>query len=120
MRWLRDSHVARQFGWLAMAKIVQGVASLAAALAVARALGPVEFGALSLAIAIASFVAMIAALGLEQIATRELVAAERYYSAGETSDRGDERCHRPASVLPRMTTASNTIFCASFGRRASR
>ena len=76
MRWLRDSHVARQFGWLAMAKIVQGVASLAAALAVARALGPVEFGALSLAIAIASFVAMIAALGLEQIATRELVAAD--------------------------------------------
>ncbi|BCT91746.1 O-unit flippase [Lysobacter helvus] len=76
LRWLRDSQVARQFGWLAMAKIVQGVASLAAALAVARALGPVEFGALSLAIAIASFVAMIAALGLEQIATRELVAAD--------------------------------------------
>ena len=73
-RWLRSSRIASQFGWLAAAKIVQGVAGLVAALAVARALGPAEFGTLSLAIAIASLVAMVAALGLEQIATRELVS----------------------------------------------
>ena len=59
-----------------MAKVVQGVASLAATLAVARALGPSDFGSLSLAIAIASFVALAAALGLEQIATRDLVETD--------------------------------------------
>lgn len=75
LRWLQSSQIASQFGWLAAAKVVQGVASLAAGLVVARALGPSNFGTLSLAIAIASFVAMIAALGLEQIATRELVSA---------------------------------------------
>lgn len=74
LRWIRDSHLAQQFGWLATAKIVQGLASLGATLAVARALGPADFGALSLAIAIASFVALAAALGLEQIATRDLVS----------------------------------------------
>lgn len=67
--------IIQQFGWLAGAKIIQGVASLAAALVVARALGPAGFGTLSLAIAIASFVALLAALGLEQIATRELAAS---------------------------------------------
>lgn len=76
LRWIRGSHLAQQFGWLVMAKIVQGIASLAATLAVARALGPIEFGSLSLAIAIASFVALAAALGLEQIATRDLVSTE--------------------------------------------
>ena len=76
LRWIRGSHLAQQFGWLVMAKIVQGIASLAATLAVARALGPIEFGSLSLAIAIASFVALAAALGLEQIATRDLVTTK--------------------------------------------
>lgn len=55
--------------------MIQGITSLVATLVVARVIGPVEFGSLSLAIAIASFVALIAALGLEQIATRELVAS---------------------------------------------
>jgi PST family polysaccharide transporter len=63
----------KQFGWLAGAKLTQGIVGLLAALAVARALGPAEFGSLSLAIAIASFVSLVSALGLEQIATRELV-----------------------------------------------
>ena len=67
--------IAGQAGWLAAAKIVQGAASILATLAVARHLGPTQFGELSLAIAIASFVATAAALGLEHIASRELSAA---------------------------------------------
>ena len=74
LRHLPASTIVQQFGWLAGAKVIQGVASIIASLVVARVLGPAEFGSLSLAIAIASFVALIAALGLEQIATRELVA----------------------------------------------
>lgn len=66
--------VLSQFGWLAGAKLVQGVSSLVATLAIARALGPAEYGSLSLAIAVATFVTVLAALGLEQVATRELVS----------------------------------------------
>lgn len=69
---MRASHILRQTGWLAVAKIVQGAASLIASLIVARKLGPESFGELSLAISIASFAAAAASLGLEQIATREL------------------------------------------------
>lgn len=75
LRRLPEQSIVGQFGWLAGAKIIQGIASLLATLVVARALGPADFGSLSLAIAIASFVALAAALGLEQIATRELVAS---------------------------------------------
>lgn len=69
---MSSSTILQQAGWLAAAKIVQGVASILATLAVARHLGPTRFGDLSLAVATASFVATAAALGLEQIATREL------------------------------------------------
>lgn len=72
LRGLRSSHILQQAGWLAAAKIVQGVASVAASLAIARHLGPASFGELSLAIAVANFVAIGASLGLEHIATREL------------------------------------------------
>lgn len=78
---LRASHVLHQAGWLATAKIVQGVASVVASLAIARHLGPMAFGELSLAIALANFVAIIASLGLEHIATRELTLD------GERADR---------------------------------
>jgi O-antigen/teichoic acid export membrane protein len=71
-RQIRTSQVLNQVSWLAVAKIVQGVASLVASLVVARALGPKSFGELSLAISIASFVATAASLGLEHIAMREL------------------------------------------------
>lgn len=67
-----SSRVLQQAGWLAMAKIVQGLCSVAATFVVARHLGPADYGSLSLAAAIASFVATTAALGLEHIATREL------------------------------------------------
>ncbi|WP_266169826.1 flippase [Dyella subtropica] len=66
------SRILQQAGWLATAKIVQGIASMAASLAIARHLGPSAFGQLSLAIASATFVATAASLGLEHIATREL------------------------------------------------
>jgi PST family polysaccharide transporter len=72
---LSSSRILRQAGWLAAAKIVQGVASVLATLAIARHLGPIVFGELSLAIAAASFVGTAAALGLEQVATRELSSA---------------------------------------------
>lgn len=73
--WLRESPIARQFGWLAIAKVTQGVSSLAAGVAIARSLGPDRYGLLSLVVAVASLVSMAASLGLEQIATRELAAA---------------------------------------------
>jgi polysaccharide transporter, PST family len=66
------SRILQQAGWLAIAKIVQGVASILATFVIARTLGPTVFGELSLAIAAASFIAAAATLGLEQIATREL------------------------------------------------
>lgn len=66
------SVILQQAGWLAVAKIVQGLAGVLATLAIARSLGPTIFGELSLAIAAASFIAAAATLGLEQIATREL------------------------------------------------
>lgn len=75
LRSLASSNILRQAGWLAGAKIVQGAASIAATLAVARHLGPTTFGLLSLASAIALFVGSAASLGLEQIATRELSTA---------------------------------------------
>ncbi|MEO7478182.1 MAG: flippase [Lysobacteraceae bacterium] len=71
---LSSSQILRQAGWLAVAKIVQGIASILATFAVARHLGPAMFGELSLSIAVASLVATAAALGLEQIATRELAS----------------------------------------------
>jgi len=70
------SPILQQAGWLAVAKITQGVASIVASLVIARHLGPTGFGQLSLAIAIASFVGMMASLGLEHIATRELAMDE--------------------------------------------
>jgi O-antigen/teichoic acid export membrane protein len=70
---LASLQIVTQAGWLAVAKVVQGCASIAAAFVIARNLGPALFGQLSLAIAAASFVAAAATLGLEQIATRELV-----------------------------------------------
>lgn len=70
------SRTVQQAGWLAVAKIVQGLASILAMLVIARSLGPTVFGELSLAIAVASFVAAAATLGLEQIATRELTLNE--------------------------------------------
>lgn len=73
--WLRSSLVARQFGWLVSAKVAQGISSLVAGVAVARSLGPQHYGVLSLAIAAASLVGVVASLGLEQIATREFVAS---------------------------------------------
>jgi O-antigen/teichoic acid export membrane protein len=76
LRSLASSSILRQAGWLAAAKIVQGAASIAATLAVARHLGPATFGLLSLASAIALFVGSAAALGLEHIATRELSTAD--------------------------------------------
>jgi PST family polysaccharide transporter len=79
---LSSSRILRQAGWLAVAKIVQGLASILATFAVARHLGPTVFGELSLAIAVASFVATAAALGLEQIATRELASVASTGSGG--------------------------------------
>jgi PST family polysaccharide transporter len=75
LRLLPSTNILQQAGWLAAAKIVQGVASITATLAVARHLGPTTFGLLSLASAIALFVGSSASLGLEQIATRELSTA---------------------------------------------
>lgn len=72
---LAGSRLLQQAGWLAAAKIAQGTCSLLATFAVARHLGPVVFGQLSLAIAMASVVGSAAALGLEQIATREIAAS---------------------------------------------
>lgn len=72
LRSLSSSNILRQAGWLAAAKIVQGVASIAATVVVARHLGPSTFGVLSLACATAVFVGSIANLGLEHIAIREL------------------------------------------------
>jgi O-antigen/teichoic acid export membrane protein len=71
------SQTFQQAGWLAVAKIVQGLASILAMFVIARSLGPTVFGELSLAIAMASFVAAAATLGLEQIATRELTLDEQ-------------------------------------------
>jgi O-antigen/teichoic acid export membrane protein len=73
--------ILSQAGWLAAAKIVQGVAGILSTLVVARHLGPTVFGELSLAIATASFVAAAATLGLEQIATREMAATGTRASA---------------------------------------
>lgn len=72
---LPSSRLARETGWLIVAKLVQGLCSFLATLAVARHLGPGAFGELSLAIATASLVGAIAALGLEHIASRELSGA---------------------------------------------
>jgi O-antigen/teichoic acid export membrane protein len=69
---LTSSRILQQAGWLAIAKIVQGLTSVLVTFVVARHLGPKEFGELSLAIAVAAFIAAAAALGLENIATREL------------------------------------------------
>lgn len=76
LRMPHSTSILQQAGWLAVAKIVQGIASVAATLAVARHLGPAAFGLLSLASAIALFVGSAASLGLEQIATRELSTAD--------------------------------------------
>lgn len=73
-RFLSSTRIVQQAGWLAGAKIIQGVAGILATFAVARHLGPGVFGQLSLAIAVASFVATAATLGLEHIATRELAS----------------------------------------------
>lgn len=78
LRTISSSQMLQQAGWLAIAKIVQGVASVLATFIVARHLGPTAFGQLSLAIAAASFVAAAATLGLEQIATRELALDESH------------------------------------------
>lgn len=75
-RALSSSRILQQAGWLAIAKVVQGLASVLATFVVARSLGPTAFGELSLATAVASFVAATATLGLEQIATRELTSDE--------------------------------------------
>ena len=74
-REISSSEIFQQAGWLAFAKIAQGVGNVVATLAIARHLGPAHFGQLSLAIAVSSFVAGAATLGLEQIATRELASA---------------------------------------------
>lgn len=98
-RSLVSSHIFRQAGWLAVAKIVQGVANVGAMLAVARHLGPTAFGLLSLAAAIATFVSSIASLGLEHIASRELSTA-------------DPSAHAPIlSVLRRMRVAGALLGC---------
>ena len=98
LRHLPTAVIVRQFGWLAGAKVIQGIASLVAAFVVARALGPAEFGSLSLAIATASFVALAAALGLEQIATRELVTVA-------------DAPTRTLALLRRMRLAGAAIGC---------
>ncbi|EIL91045.1 oligosaccharide flippase family protein [Rhodanobacter spathiphylli] len=99
LRLLPSTNILRQAGWLAVAKIVQGVASIAATLAVARHLGPAEFGLLSLASAIALFVGSAASLGLEQIATRELSTADPFR-------------HPPMlSVLRRMRVIGALLGC---------
>lgn len=72
LRELLRSGIARQTGWLAVAKLIQGLTSILATFVVARHLGPGNFGELSLAIAIASIVAIGASLGLEHIVTRDL------------------------------------------------
>ena len=74
IRLLSSTRILQQAGWLAGAKITQGIAGILATFAVARHLGPGVFGQLSLAIAVASFVATAATLGLEHIATRELAS----------------------------------------------
>lgn len=74
VRELLRSRIARETGWLAVAKLVQGVTSILATFVVARYLGPRAFGELSLAMAIASIIATGTALGLEHIVTRELAS----------------------------------------------
>jgi len=59
-----------------MAKLVQGVCSILATFFIARHLGPTTFGELSLAIAAASMVGAAGALGLEQVATREMASEQ--------------------------------------------
>ena len=75
LRTLTTSRILQQAGWLAAAKIIQGACSILATFVIARHLGPMAFGQLSLAIAISSVVGSAAALGLEQIATREISAS---------------------------------------------
>src|SRR5690606_32348051 len=76
IRKLSSSRILQQAGWLAMAKLVQGVCSILATFFIARHLGPTTFGELSLAIAAASMVGAAGALGLEQVATREMASEQ--------------------------------------------
>jgi O-antigen/teichoic acid export membrane protein len=71
-----NSRLASEAGWLEVAKLVQGVCSLAATFVVARYLGPGAYGELSLAIATLALLSAIGTLGLEHIASRELSAGE--------------------------------------------
>ena len=75
IRMFGASTILQQAAWLAAAKIVQGICSILVTLLVARHLGPSTFGDLSVAIAAASMVATAGALGLEQVATREIAKA---------------------------------------------
>lgn len=98
LRTFASSRILQQAGWLAAAKIMQGTCSILATFVIARHLGPTLFGQLSLAIATASVVSSTAALGLEQIATREIAASN---DPGPT-----------LTVLRRIRVAGALLGCA--------
>lgn len=75
LRALTSSLLVRESAWLVGAKLVQGACSFVAAAIVARELGNVGFGQLSLAVATAMMVATLATLGLEHVASREISQA---------------------------------------------
>jgi O-antigen/teichoic acid export membrane protein len=68
------STIARNAGWLLADRLVRLGGSLLLSLLVARALGPDDFGRLSLALALSLLVAAVATLGLDTMLVRELLS----------------------------------------------
>ncbi|MEJ1973270.1 MAG: flippase [Lacunisphaera sp.] len=60
------------FGWLMMDRLGRILIAVVASIAVARYLGPVDFGVLSFALALTGIVTVFTGLGLEEIMVRDL------------------------------------------------
>lgn len=61
--------------WMAAEQLLRMIAGFAVSIALARHLGPVDFGRLNAALALVSVFAVVAALGLNRFAVRELARA---------------------------------------------
>ncbi|BBD78256.1 flippase [Hydrogenophilus thermoluteolus] len=65
-------HILKNFSWMAADQVARTVAGVLIGIWIARHLGPNDYGALSLALALSSLVGVFATLGLNRAVVREL------------------------------------------------
>lgn len=87
--------------WLVSEKILTMGANLLVSIALARGLGPEQFGSLNYALAITTLISPLAALGLNAIVTRELV----------NHPESEERVMATSLVLRLLGALLGTVIC---------